>query len=156
MATILITAATGQLGVATVTTLLDQGVPASSIAVAVRDPSKAESQGWEEKGISIRQADYSASADVWAKALEGIERVLLISSSNLTEAGARVKEHKNVIDAFKNAASTLTLIAYTSIYGADKTKMIMGEDHRITEEAIKVTKVPYIFLRNGWYTSSST
>lgn len=149
MATLLITAATGGLGQATVNALLARGVAASSIAVAVRDPAKAKALGWEEKGISIRKVDYTDDQATWATALKGIERVLLISSNNMTSNDARSKEHKNVVEAFKSATS-LKLVVYTSLFHADSSTMKLAEDHVITEKCIKETKKPYIFLRNGW------
>ncbi len=148
MASILITAATGHLGQLVVDNLLASGVPAQSIAVAVRNASKAESLGWTAKGIQARKADYLDGPEVWAVALKGIERVLLISSSDLSTETARLDGQLNIIRAAEKAG--VKWIAYTSLLHADTNPMKLAEDHVASEAAIVKTGIPYVFLRNGW------
>ena len=83
---IAVTGATGQLGKLVVEQLLEK-LPAEQIVAIVRDPQKA--QAFAEKGVQVRQADYSRPESLVA-ALTGAEKVLLVSSS---EVGHRVPQH---------------------------------------------------------------
>ena len=64
----------------------------------------------------------------------------------------RAVQHKNVIDAAKKAA--VKLIAYTSVLHADSSVLGLAEEHRQTEQALKASGLPYVLLRNGWYTEN--
>ncbi len=68
---IVITGATGALNGATVDHLLDR-VPAGEIAVAVRDPAKA--QRFAPAGIEVRQGDY-ADPDSLRAAFAGADQL---------------------------------------------------------------------------------
>ncbi|MEN0058077.1 MAG: SDR family oxidoreductase [Bdellovibrio sp.] len=145
---ILVTAATGHLGQLVIENLLKK-VPASEIAVAVRAPEKAKNL--KALGVEVRQADYN-QPESWASALKGVKKLLLISGS---EVGARVRQHKTVIDAAKKYGQ-LELLAYTSILRADTSPLLLGQEHRETEQLIKESGIPYSLLRNGWYTENYT
>ena len=144
---ILITGATGKLGQHVVEQLLEK-VPAKQIAVAVRNPEKASA--WAARGIDVRQADYD-KPESWARALSGVQQVLLISSNEL---GKRFKQHKVVVEAAHKAG--VKLLAYTSLLRANTSKMTLAIEHRDTEEAIRKIGIPYVFLRNGWYFENHT
>lgn len=107
---IAITGATGQLGQHVLENLLTT-VPAGQVVAIVRNPAKAESLS--QKGVVVRQADYSDEAALTA-ALQGVDKLLLISSS---EVGQRAVQHRNVINAAK--AAGVKFIAYTSLLHAD-------------------------------------
>ena len=91
---IAITGATGQLGHYVIKSLM-KTVPASQIVAIVRNPAKA--QALAAQGITVRQADYGDEAAL-TSALQGVEKLLLISSS---EVGQRAPQHRNVINAAK-------------------------------------------------------
>lgn len=91
---IAITGATGQLGHYVIESLM-KTVPASQIVAIVRNPAKA--QVLTAQGITVRQADYGDEAAL-TSALQGVEKLLLISSS---EVGQRAPQHRNVINAAK-------------------------------------------------------
>ncbi|EOZ1883763.1 NmrA family NAD(P)-binding protein [Escherichia coli] len=93
---IAITGATGQLGHYVIKSLM-KTVPASQIVAIVRNPAKA--QALTAQGITVRQADYGDEAAL-TSALQGVEKLLLISSS---EVGQRAPQHRNVINAAKTA-----------------------------------------------------
>lgn len=145
---ILVTGASGQLGRLVVQSLLNRGTPAGSIVAAVRSPEK--SQDLAAKGIIVRQADYSDPASL-STALEGVKRVVLISSS---EVGLRAVQHQNVIDAAKEAK--VELLAYTSILHADTSPLALAEEHKATEKALADSGIPYVLLRNSWYSENYT
>ncbi len=144
---ILVTAAGGQLGRLTIEALLKR-VPAGQIVAGLRDPAKGAD--FAARGITVVAADYSKPETLDA-ALKGIDRVLLISSNEL---GHRVAQHRNVIDAAKRAG--VKLIAYTSVLRADTSKLSVAQEHLPTEELIRASGVPFVMLRNGWYTENYT
>ncbi len=144
---ILVTAATGTLGRHVVAQLLEK-VPAKDIAIAVRAPHKAADLA--AKGVQVRQADYS-KPETLGPALDGVDTVLLISSS---EVGQRARQHQAVVDAAKKAG--VRRLAYTSILHADTSGLALAAEHKATEEAIRASGLPFVFLRNGWYTENYT
>lgn len=144
---IAITGATGQLGRLVIDQLL-QHLPANQLIALVRDPAKAEA--YAARGLQVRKADYTDPSAL-EKALQGVEKLLLISSS---EVGQRLSQHRNVVNAAKNAG--VKLLAYTSILNAEHSIMDLAFEHRETEQLIKASGVPFVFLRNGWYSENYT
>jgi len=142
-----VTGATGQLGRLVIEQLLNR-VPASQIIAAVRNPEKAADLA--ALGVQVRQADYSQAATL-DSAFAGAEKVLLISSN---EIGQRAVQHQAVIDAAKRA--NIQLLAYTSVLHADTSALGLAEEHRQTESALQQSGVPFVLLRNGWYTENYT
>ena len=147
--TILVTAATGQLGQLVIASLLARGDPAHDITVAVRSLDKVPSE-WTAKGIKTRQIDYNAPASEWAQAAEGIDRVLLISSS--TTGPERQQQHRNILEGAKLAG--VQFVAYTSVLYCDSEYLSLANDHLATERFIKDLGIPYALLRHGWYTEN--
>lgn len=142
---IAITGATGQLGQRVIDTLLNT-VAAQEIVAIVRNPAKAAALS--AIGVQVRAADYNDAAALTA-ALAGVEKLLLISSS---EVGQRAPQHRNVIDAAKTAG--VKLIAYTSLLHADRSPLGLAEEHVATEKMLADAGIPYVLLRNGWYTEN--
>jgi len=145
---ILVTGATGQLGNLIVNNLIKRGTPANQIVAAVRSPEKA--QLLTEQGVVVRKADYSDPASLNA-AFEGVKRVVLVSSS---EVGQRFPQHKNVIDAAKQAG--VELLAYTSLLNAQTSPLALAQEHVQTENALAESGLPFALLRNGWYSENYT
>lgn len=144
-----VTGATGQLGDQVIDTLLET-VPASAIVAGVRDPATGAAAALRDKGVEVRTADYTDPGTL-ASAFPGVDRLLLISSS---QNGRRKVQHRNVICAAKDAG--VSLIAYTSILHADTSPLFLAEEHRDTEVALAEAGVPFVLLRNGWYTEVYT
>lgn len=142
---IAITGASGQLGRLVVENLLAEVEPSQLIAI-VRNPEKVADL--QERGVQIRQGDY-AKPETLPAALAGVEKLLLISSS---EVGQRSVQHKNVIIAAKDAG--VKLLAYTSILNADSSPLPLRLEHIETEKVIKESGLPAVILRNGWYTEN--
>ncbi|MFD7292926.1 SDR family oxidoreductase [Streptomyces sp. NPDC059897] len=143
-----VTGATGKLGRLVVTGLLDAGVPASEIAAVVRDKSRAADLA--ARGVELRVADYNAP-ETLADAFRAGDRVLLVSGS---EVGQRVPQHQAVIDAAK--AAGVALLAYTGVLGGPDADFELAAEHKVTEQAILDSGLPYTFLRNGWYHENFT
>lgn len=101
-----VTGATGELGRVVVGNLLKR-VPADRIVAGVRSPDHAVARQFAEQGVKVRVANYT-QPETLSAAFEGIDRLLLISSSS---TGDRVAEHGNVIAAARSA--DVGLLAYT-------------------------------------------
>ncbi|MGZ0802718.1 SDR family oxidoreductase [Kluyvera ascorbata] len=142
---IAITGATGQLGQHVIANLLNT-TAASQLVAVVRNPAKAEALS--QKGVVVRQADYGDEAAL-TKALQGVDKLLIISSS---EVGQRAPQHRNIINAAK--AAGVKFIAYTSLLHADKSPLGLHVEHVETEKMLADSGIPYALLRNGWYTEN--
>jgi NAD(P)H dehydrogenase (quinone) len=144
---IVVTGATGKLGHHVIEGLLEK-VPAAQIVAAVRSPEKAKDLA--DLGVALRHADYSRP-ETLDSAFVGADKILLISSS---EVGQRESQHKAVIDAARKAR--VNLLAYTSILRADTSALALAREHKVTEEYIRSSGLPFVFLRNGWYLENHT
>ena len=148
VARIVVTGAAGQLG-RLVIARLRKIAPAAHVIGMVRNAAAARDLA--DRGVELRTADYDDSASV-ARGLAGAARVLVISSS---EIGARrMQQHRHVIEAA--TAAGVTLLGYTSLLHAGTSPMALAVEHRETEALIRSSGVPFVFLRNGWYTENYT
>lgn len=142
---IVVTGATGQLGRLVIKALL-KTQPASDIVAAVRSPEKAADLA--ALGVQVRRADYNEPATL-DTAFKGADKVLLISSSEL---GRRAVQHRAAINAAKR--NGVQLIGYTSVLRADTSPLGLADEHRETEGTLRASGVPFVLLRNGWYTEN--
>lgn len=142
---IVVTGATGQLGRLVLAALLKQ-VPAAQLVAAVRSPEKA--QDLAAQGIQVRKADYD-QPETLVEAFRGAAKVLLISSN---EIGQRFAQHRAAIDAAK--AAGVPLLAYTSLLRAATSPLPLAKEHQETEAYLKASGLPFVLLRNGWYTEN--
>ncbi|QEE61484.1 SDR family oxidoreductase [Salinibacterium sp. dk2585] len=146
MTTLAVAGATGHLGRLVLASLIERGAAPSDIVAIGRDVSKVAD--FAEQGVVVRPADYSRPATL-DTALEGVDRLLLISGS---EVGRRVAQHSNVVQAAKRAG--VQFIAYTSAPHADTTSLALAPEHKATEELVRSSGIPFAILRNNWYTES--
>ncbi|MFJ1994684.1 SDR family oxidoreductase [Streptomyces asiaticus] len=144
---IVVTGATGHLGRLVVEGLLEK-VPADQITAVVRDTAKAADLA--DRGVRLHVADYNRP-ETLAGAFAAGDKVLLISGS---EVGQRVPQHQAVIDAAKEAG--VALLAYTSVLGGPAADFSLADEHKVTEQAIIDSGLPYVLLRNGWYNENYT
>ncbi|MGW9528182.1 SDR family oxidoreductase [Paenibacillus terrae] len=140
---IALTGATGQLGSIVVDTLLTS-VPAKDLTVSVRNPEKAESL--RARGVDVRHGDFD-KPETLDQAFAGVERLLIISADG--DNDTRIRQHKAAIDAAVRAG--VGFVAYTSAANAADSTLFLAPVHRITEEFIRESGIPYSFLRNNWY-----
>ena len=61
-------------------------------------------------------------------------------------------QHRNVVEAAR--AAGVSLVAYTSVLHADRSPLGLAEDHRQTEALLARSGVPFVLLRNSWYTEN--
>jgi NAD(P)H dehydrogenase (quinone) len=140
---IIVSAADCILGRQVVEELLDAGVPADGIAVTVHRPQDAADLS--ARGVQVRQADYTRPRSlVWAFA--GAEKLLLISAGAHGEGGA---EERLAVDAARIAG--VSELVYLSFLHADTSALLMAAGHRETEQHIRESGTPFVFLRVGWF-----
>ena len=145
---LLITGATGHLGRLVVEQLLADGVPAGDIIATGRATDKIKDLA--DRGVQVRAVEFGDAEAVRA-AVAGADRVLLVSAM---DPGGRVEQHRNVIDAAREAGTGL--LAYTSIVNAGTTTIRLAADHQATEQLLRDSGVPYVLLRNSWYHENYT
>ncbi|TBN57107.1 SDR family oxidoreductase [Glaciihabitans arcticus] len=146
--TILVTGASGHLGRLAIEALLERGIAADTIVAGARRPEVLAELA--ARGIHTVELDYT-KPDTIAAALDGVDHLLLVSSS---VPGSRVAEHTNVIEAAK--AAGVEHIVYTSATDARESALILAPEHKATEEAIEASGIPATILRNGWYSENYT
>lgn len=140
---ILVTGANGHLGSQTIDFLLEKDL-SEDIAGLVRSEEKGAEL--KKKGVELRIGDYR-DKDSLRKALQGVDVLLLISSSTMEE---RVKQHENVVTAAKEEG--VEQLFYTSMVNADQRLSPMALDHADTEDIIDEAEIPYTIYRNTFYT----
>ena len=144
---IVVTGATGQLGRDVVGALLTR-LPASDIAVSVRDPAKAADIAG--RGVQVRKGDFADPPSLGA-AFEGADQVLLISADKLGEEALRL--HHAAIAAAREAG--VSRILYTSHMGARQgSPFAPADQHARTEEDLAASGLPFTALRHGFYAES--
>ncbi|MDQ0594825.1 NAD(P)H dehydrogenase (quinone) [Chryseobacterium ginsenosidimutans] len=144
---ILVTGATGNLGKAVISSLLNRGISANNIAALVRSEAKAAEL--KSKGIQVKIGDYEDFESL-KRAFKDVDKLLLISSS--AEIAQRFEQHKNVINAAKE--SGVNHIIYTSFNMKDLRRSIMVGDvqyHAETSDYLKQIAVPYTLMENTLY-----
>lgn len=145
MTTIAVTGATGELGKIAIELLLNNH-PEVSVVAGARDPAKAAMLGTQ--GAQVRELDYDRPETI-GPALAGVDKLLLISGNAV---GQRVPQHRAVIEAAK--AAGVKLVAYTSVLRASETSLAVAPEHKATETVLAEVGMPYVLLRNGWYSEN--
>jgi NAD(P)H dehydrogenase (quinone) len=138
--TIVVTGATGHLGRLVIESLLAKGVPAGEIVATGRHLDKLAGLG-----VTAKQAPYE-DVEALKAAFAGADKVLFVSGS---EVGKRIEQHRNVVQAAKEAG--VGLVVYTSAPKADTSDMKLVAEHLFTEQLLAESGVPHVILRNSWY-----
>lgn len=143
---LLVTGASGKLGRATLEHLLARGI--TGIVATTRKPEALAE--FSARGVQVRAADFDdpASLDV---AFRGVERLLIVSTDALDRPGHRFEQHRTAIDAAVRAG--VKHVLYTSVVRADDeaSPLLLGFDHRLTEQALRESPLGFTVLRNNWY-----
>ncbi len=140
-----VTGSTGHFGQQAVP-YLDKISGADDTVIALARNTEKANQLFSED-VEVRPGSYE-NVDELTESLKSVDRLLFISS----QPGAkmpRIQQHKNVIQAAKNAG--VQFIAYTSFPHADTTAAPLAADHQATEKAIEASGIAHAFLRNNWY-----
>ena len=139
---IAVTSASGQLGSAILTQLLQTQDKQDLVAIA-RNPQKAQ-----HHGIETRAGDY-INKEQFLKALQGVDTVLLVSGMDAPEN--RIQQHRNVIQAA--VESGVKKIVYTSVIGpsAGTAFSPVVKSNRQTEQDVRASGLEWSIGRNGLY-----
>ncbi|GAA0918340.1 NAD(P)H-binding protein [Virgisporangium aurantiacum] len=144
---IVVTGATGKLGSRIVDQLLSR-VPASTVGVSVTDVAKAAHL--EARGVRVRRGDFTDPTTL-ADAFEGADQVLVVSAAIVGADGATA--NIAAVDAARAAGAGRIL--YTSHQGSSASSLFPAMiTHARTEEHLAGTGVPYLALRNGFYSTT--
>lgn len=144
--TLVITGATGELGQLVVQHLL-QKVPASQIAVSVRNVEKATAL-FAGRGIEVRYGDYDDPSSL-EKSFAGASKLLLISTPQ-DDSVARIRKHVDAIEIAKKVG--VKHLIYTSFAAIDKGAFPpLGNVHLATEYTLHASGLSTTILRNAFY-----
>ncbi|HEY9221231.1 MAG TPA: SDR family oxidoreductase [Lutibacter sp.] len=148
MSKIFITGATGQLGKATIGFLLQKGIAAYEISALARDEGKAAAL--KSKGINVKIGNYD-DVDSLRSAMQGMETMLLISSSEMTKS--RAVQHINAIKAAKeNGVKHIIYTGFMRTHEDPESPLwFIAEDHVETEKYLKESGITYTLFDNGFY-----
>lgn len=144
---IVVTGATGSLGFEVVNRLLDF-IPASEVAVSVRDPRSAETLA--QQGVEVRHGDFNEPKSLY-QAFAGADRLLLISTSGL-DYDKRVIQHCNAIELA--VRMNVGHVFYTSLMHRKPSAAYVMKAHIDTERILKASGLNYTILQNGVYSES--
>jgi NAD(P)H dehydrogenase (quinone) len=143
---LIVTAASGHLGRLVVESLIARGTPPADIVATARTPESLTDLA--DRGVRVARLDYNEPATVSAVVEPG-DILLLVSGS---EVGKRAEQHVAVIAAAKDAG--VARIVYTSAPHATTSALVLAPEHKVTEEALVASGVPFTILRNSWYTEN--
>ena len=146
MKNILVTGATGALGMGVITHLLTR-TSAKYVHALARSEEKAAPL--QAKGVDVRIGDYD-DYDSLLKAFKGIETLYMVSG---TDVARRITQHDNIVEAALEAG--VSRIVYTSYQrkteSPDSPIKLVAAAHLNTEAKLKGSGVTYTILRHGTY-----
>lgn len=145
MPTIAVTGSTGNLGGLVIDHLLEGGLPADEVIPLVRAASKGER--FTARGMSPRLASYD-DPDGFARAIEGVDRLVLISPPSLDNAVRLHQLHGAVMAAH---SGHLTQLAFVSFSDAEQRPFGLEDVDLAIEHSIRAASIPFTFLRNSVY-----
>lgn len=145
MSTIAVTGATGNLGGLVVDHLLTLGVQPTDVIPFVRSAERGERFG--ARGMRARIASYD-DPDGFERALEGIDKLVLISPPSLDNAGRLHQLHGVVMAAH---ASQLDQLAYVGLADPEERPFRLEDVELAIEHSILASGIPHTFLRNSVY-----
>jgi NAD(P)H dehydrogenase (quinone) len=146
-AKLLISGAAGHLGQLVLTDLLEsQKVSPGDIIAGTRNPQKLAA--WASEGVAVRKLDFE-DPSTFAPALQGAQRMLLISTDAVDRPGRRLGQHKAAIAAAR--AAQIRHVVYTSMPNPADTLVTFAPDHLGTEQALAESGLSFTILRMNWY-----
>lgn len=144
MKKIAITGANGQLGRATLSSLLEQVNPSAIVAI-VRAQSKLVD--FANTGILIKEATYD-EPDTLLEAFSDVDTLLHISAATVGPVAAKQEQHV-VTAAMKQGVKK---VVYTStLHPQPNAHFMATHTCLLTERAIRASGMQYVFFRNSMY-----
>lgn len=141
-----VTAATGRVGGAAASTLVDQG---KAVRIIARDAGKA--QPWADRGCEITLATME-DQEALTKAFSGCEGVMLVVPPSLDQPEDLPKA-RAIVAAYRAAimaARPGKVVALSSV-GAQATQRNTISELTILERQLADVDLPITFLRPAWY-----
>jgi NAD(P)H dehydrogenase (quinone) len=141
---LVISGASGGLAGQTIQALLGRGVKMADMVLVTRTPENLSA--YAANGATVRLGDFTKPETLDAAFADG-KQLLLISSNS---PGDRVAQATAAIFAARKAG--IRHIVYTSFINATTDNpAAVASDHRLTEEALKRSGVPFTILRYQLY-----
>ncbi|TKA83854.1 hypothetical protein B0A55_00088 [Friedmanniomyces simplex] len=157
-----IVGASGKLGFATLTALLDRGLLlASDLILTTSSATGAQKlQDAALKGALIRHVNWDDDQNAWHAALQGCDKLFLISSSRIQKdygdaspGQGREADHFKALEAAKIVG--VEHVYYSSLAFANPSKSNVMTAHERTEEwLVKEWAGKYTIIREGLYNES--
>ena len=144
---IIVSGSSGKLGRLVVEELIERGA-ARQVRALSRNPEKLANLA--AQGVETRLADFDDPATL-PSAFEGGDVLLLISTDNIAEPGARVRQHRAAIEAAQ--AAGIPHVVYTSAPAPVPANPVpITRDHAETERLLRESGLKWTALRNNLYT----
>ena len=144
---IIVSGSSGKLGRLVVEQLIQRGA-ASDVRALSRNPEKLADL--TAQGVETRAADFDDPVTL-PTAFEGGDVLLLISTDNIVEPGARIREHRAAIEAARSAG--IPHVVYTSAPSPVPANPVpITRDHAATEQMLRESGLKWTMLRNNLYT----
>jgi NAD(P)H dehydrogenase (quinone) len=138
-----ITGASGQLGRRAAEIVLAT-TPPENLLLATRSPSRLTSLA--ARGVEIRFADFAEPQSLRA-AFAGVERLLLVSATDLAERSA---QHGAAIAA-ADAAGVQHVVYTSGLQPEPPNPAVVAPSHHATEQALWTSGMGFTILRNSLY-----
>lgn len=155
-----IVGASGKLGFATLNALLDHQLlaPETIVCTTSSESGAKKLEGARQRGINVRSAHWD-DKDSWMTALEGCDRLFLISSSRINKdfneaplGHGREEDHFRALAAAEQVG--VKHVYYTSLAFANPSLSRVMTAHERTEEYLKSSPFDYTIIREGLYNES--
>ncbi|KPI39899.1 Quinone oxido 2 [Cyphellophora attinorum] len=158
---LVIVGASGKLGFATLSALLDRQLisPEEIVCTTSSQRGEAKLSDARSKGVQVRKADWDDSVEHWTQTLEGCTKLFLISSARVQkdhgyeypDAG-READHFKVLEAAVQAK--VGHVYYTSLAFANPSLSRVMTAHERTERWLKASSLRWTIVREGLYNES--
>lgn len=146
MKRILITGATGNVGMIIIKYLFMNGVE-EQIVAGVRNIPEAKSKFTENEKVEFVCFDFE-NPETFKQALENIDLVFLLRPPHISDVD---RYFKPLIEAIRH--SGIQKLIFLSVQGAEKSKVI---PHNKIEKLIVQAGIPFIFLRPSYFMQNLT
>jgi uncharacterized protein YbjT (DUF2867 family) len=162
MSMLVLQGASGKLGFATLSALLEHNlIPASEITVTTSSSSGAfKLQPFVDQGVKLAHVSWDSPVSEWVSVLQGASALFLISSARIdkdfhfAEPGkGRESDHYVALEAAKQAG--VEHVYYTSLAFANPSQSRVMKAHERTEEVLQCEWAgKFTSIREGLYNES--
>ena len=149
--TVLVIGATGAQGGSVVDALLING---QNVIAAARDPNSASAQSLNNRGVTVRKADYSDQNSM-RDAAKGADAAFIVTTPFEAGADAEAAQGIKMVDAMRDAG--VGHIVFSSVGDADKATGIPHFDSKYkVEQYLAASGVPYSIVAPVYFMENMT